>query len=67
MGRFCAVELSVVEGGIMTIEEAIKILENRKKQPFISYQQKEAFQMGINALKKEQEELHKPIKKSVRL
>ena len=51
----------------MTITEAIKILENRKKQPFISYQQKEAFQMGINALKKEQEAQHEPIKKSVRL
>lgn len=37
----------------MKIEEAIKILESRKKQPFISYQQQEAFQMGINALKKE--------------
>jgi len=37
----------------MTIQEAIRILENRKKQPFISYQQQEAFQMGIDALKKE--------------
>lgn len=37
----------------MTIEEAIRILENRKKQPFISYQQQEAFQMGIDALEKQ--------------
>lgn len=37
----------------MTIKEAIKILENRKKQPFITYNQQEAFQMGIDALKKE--------------
>ena len=51
----------------MTITEAIKILENRKKQPFISYQQKEAFQMGINALKKEQEEEDESIQESVRI
>jgi len=51
----------------MTIQEAIKILENRKKQPFITYNQQEAFQMGINALKKEQEEQYEPVKKSVRI
>jgi len=51
----------------MTITEAIKILENRKKQPFISYQQQEAFQMAINALKKELEDQYEHIKKSVRI
>ena len=43
----------------MTITEAIRILENRKEQPFISYQQQEAFQMGIEALKRELEEQKK--------
>ena len=43
----------------MTVQEAIRILENRKKQPFISYQQQEAFQMGIEALKRELEEQKK--------
>ena len=51
----------------MTITEAIKILENRKKQPFISYQQQEAFQMAINALKKEQEEEDESIQESIRI
>ena len=40
----------------MTITEAIRILENRKKQPFISYNQQEAFQMAINALKEKEGE-----------
>lgn len=51
----------------MTIQEAIKILENRKKQPFITYNQQEAFQMAINALRKEQEEEDESIQESIRL
>lgn len=51
----------------MTIQEAIRILENRKKQPFITYNQQEAFQMAINALRKEQEEQYELVKKSVRI
>jgi len=51
----------------MTIQEAIRILENRKKQPFITYNQQEAFQMAINALRKEQEEEDESIQESIRI
>lgn len=37
----------------MTVQEAIRILEAKKKQPFTYYYVSEAYQMAIDALKKE--------------
>lgn len=43
----------------MTITEAIRILETKKKQPFTDYYVGEAYQMGIEALNRELEEQKK--------
>ena len=43
----------------MTIQEAIRILETKKKQPFTDYYVGEAYQMAINALKREMEKQKK--------